>query len=171
MAQTSTVSRKTLLCAAVMSAALPVGPGGIAAMAAVAATGFGAPMRVNVTEVGAAREWSRVRNTLRGFGKLPRNWDGEGTPPPSNIQAVEALRFLDRVEQVVSTAPVPYIDGASEIGMRWTKGDGYGSVAFMDDGHIVGFVRAPGEQTAFKLDKPIKTADLEPLLTALRALA
>jgi hypothetical protein len=63
-----------------------------------------------------------------------------------------AVDFLGAARQRILTAPQPFIDGPGEIGLRWKTDSSFGSVAFMDDGHIIAYVHRPGRASPLKLD-------------------
>lgn len=97
--------------------------------------------------------WQVVRNQLERWKKLPADWDGSDGVAPSQSVIAAASAFVDRVQSAGVTAPVPYVAGDGEVGFRWAKDNHFASVAFLEDGNIVAYVR-DGVHDILEIDEP-----------------
>lgn len=114
--------------------------------------------------------WGVLKARIIRWEALPDDWDGnEGVAPPK-VAAGNAKLFVDAAKHAGAPLPSPFISGDGEIGFRWGRGDGFASVAFIDD-HVVVFARQPNSVEVLKFDRPYAAVQegFRPLFQALRS--
>ena len=116
-------------------------------------------------------QWNELKAKVQSWQSLPVDWDGDGGIPPSVATVNQSRVLLSTLQQ--SDAPLPKLGvaGDGEIELKWEKGDGFASISFLDDGHLVAYVRGPRETNLILLDKPVSEINWEELTTAIRSFA
>lgn len=124
-----------------------------------------------VQHASAVPTWANAQASLDRWSGLPEGWDGAEAAQPSQAAIGNARTFVRQMEAAALPAPTPYITSDAEFGFRWAKEDGFASVSFADDGHVIVFCREPGAPKALKIDAPFVGADLGDLFVGIRRLA
>ena len=114
--------------------------------ATLSSNGSSYSLRESTPEWKRFLEWGALRARVISWSGLKQGWDGEDGMAPSNRTIDAALAFMQSARATALPLPAPYIAGDGEIGFRWAKGDAFASVAFLDEGEVVIFMRdAQGE--------------------------
>jgi hypothetical protein len=145
------ITLAAIQCAAMLNATTPTHAGAQSIPLRLIA---GERIHMRASDAARAVHWAEVAEIVDQWKYLPIDWDGDHSSAPVPLITDNAMRFLNVAEQRLSIPPRPYVDGPNEVGFKWKKGDGFASVAFMNDGNIVAFVRAPGSTEAYRLDEP-----------------
>lgn len=103
-------------------------------------------LRSNTTGWQQFIEWSALRGKVLGWQSLPQGWDGDEGLAPQAATVQAALNFMAIARGANLPLPQVYIAGDGEVGFRWARGDAFASIAFLDDGDMVGVVRAANGQ-------------------------
>ncbi|MDQ2804127.1 MAG: hypothetical protein M3Y41_16165 [Pseudomonadota bacterium] len=108
---------------------------------------------VGRVSAGMALEWASLRENVRRWERLPADWDGEDGIAPPRVTADAAINFLGRASAAGVPPPTrPRVSGDGEIDFRWKRGDGFASAAFLPQGQIVAFCRAPDADQAVEFE-------------------
>jgi len=109
---------------------------------------------LNVASNPTILAWSKLQNRVESWTELDHDWDGDDGIPLSRTTADSAIAFLQSASLTTHPVPTPYIAGDGEVGFRWTAPGNFTSVSFLDDGHIVAYVRV-GEAVKFTMDREV----------------
>jgi hypothetical protein len=113
--------------------------------------------------------WEEVRARASQWADYQDGWDGEGSVAPSQASLERADEFAREAEKRGIASPLLRLYGDGEVEFGWKGDRASASVAFLDDGHVVAYIRRTARHPMFKLDRPFtKADDLGDLLGALR---
>lgn len=115
--------------------------------------------------------WGRLRSDLQRWQTLPDDWDGDGGIAPSSATLADGRAFLDALEAGNAPPPSLGVAGDGEIEFKWTKEDGFASVSFLSDGHLVAYVRPPQGSGSIEIDEPASETLWRGLLKSIAAFA
>jgi hypothetical protein len=119
----------------------------------------------------AETPWTRISEKLREWATLEADWDGEGAAAPS-AQAVEfAQGCLSELRYSGAPAPKATIATDGEIAFEWENGDGYASLSFTDDLHVIAFLREDLATPPLRIDEPYSQLSVLPFLERISAFA
>lgn len=106
----------------------------------VSSTGWG-----ETFELGSLWELGPLK-ALMGLRQLPPNWDGAGSPPPTNAALTGSVHLLRLIADMVhDTIPVPHIVPLTHGGIQfeWMSGSRELEIAVFANG-VIEFVTAEG---------------------------
>ncbi|MNC51908.1 hypothetical protein D3C75_1012250 [compost metagenome] len=119
----------------------------------------------------AETPWTKISEKLREWSQLEADWDGDGAAAPST-QAVEfAQSCLCDLRDNGAAAPKATIATDGEIAFEWENGDGYASLSFTDDLHVIAFLREAIDTPPLRIDEPYTQASVLPFLERISAFA
>lgn len=114
--------------------------------------------------------WTVAGEALSRWRSYGVGWDGEDAAQPDQIALSNASIFVIQAQSAAVPGGEPFITADGELGFRWSKADGFASVSFAEDGHVIAFARAPGEDQALRIDSPFLQADLTLLFAGIQRL-
>lgn len=119
----------------------------------------------------AETPWTTIAGKLREWSQFEADWDGDGAAAPS-IQAVEfAESCLCDLRDNGAAAPKATIATDGEIAFEWENGEGYASLSFTDDLHVIAFLREANGTPPLRIDEPYTQASVLPFLERISAFA
>ena len=96
--------------------------------------------------------WVDIDGIVSAWRHLPSDWDGEDTSLPDSADFAHLERFVSLARVSGVRSPSPFIAGDGEVGLRWSEGEAFASVAFLDGGRILGYCESFEGREATRLD-------------------
>lgn len=166
MANATILSRASLFAAAIASVTLPTaGPSLSQSVSGQV---------VSLEKYRAIREsagWSNIKAKLKKWRDLPDDWDHEGGVAPSTGMVEAAEAALMELALYAAPLPVATIAGDGEIAFEWTKGTGFASLSFTDDGHVIAFLQEDEFADPLRIDEVADEKATGPFLERIGAFA
>lgn len=102
--------------------------------------------------------WAGLADKVQSWIDLPTDWDGDDGVAPSSAVIDAAVAFAHYASYGGAPKPELYIAGDGEVGFRWTTGEDFASVAFLNDGHVVVYCSMGAEEKPLKIDIAVEEA-------------
>jgi hypothetical protein len=99
---------------------------------------------------------------LTRYEKLEHDWDDAGGAPPSS-DAIEIARAVLDLSKALGVLPKrTYVSPSGEVGLVWSKGNGYADLSFLGNGTISYYIRGDdGQHEEFSEHRVVMT-ELKP---------